>query len=356
MREIKEILDRAIEQKASDVHLNVGMPPVMRKNTELVSMVFPLITDEDIKRMLLDLVGAKRYNFLIEQKHLDFSITTDGGCRFRCNAHFQRSTIAISFRLIPEKIPAFDDLHLPSIIKQLTQMTRGLILITGHAGSGKSTTLASVIDQINLQYKKRIITLEDPIEYVFTNSASMIEQRELGADFLEFAPALKYILRQDPDIIAVGEMRDLETTSSTITAAETGHLVFSTLHTISASQAIERIVDIYPTGQKNQMRTILANTLQCVITQTLFKRIDAPGMIPAIEILICTPAVRNCIRENKICEIPNIIETSSKIGMQSMDHSICQLYAAGFIGRDEAVGRSANRDKMIKYLLNNNIS
>ena len=228
------------------------------------------------------------------------------------------------------------------------------MLITGHTGSGKSTSLAAMIGEINAKYAKRIITLEDPVEYLLENEKSMIEQREIGFDCLSFASGLKHVLRQDPDIIMVGEMRDLETTSFTITAAETGHLVFSTLHTVNAPQTIERIVDIYPANQQNQIRTMLANTLQAVISQTLFKRIDQEGMIPCTEILLCTSATRNCIRENRIFEIPNIIETSRRLGMQSLDHSIAEMFFRGYIDREEAVIRSSNPNKMEKLLVEEN--
>jgi twitching motility protein PilT len=256
----------------------------------------------------------------------------------------------LSFRTIANQIPLLDDLHLPPIIKELTDLPRGLVLVTGHTGSGKSTTLASMINAINEKQRLRIITMEDPIEYLLENKMSMIEQREIGQDCPTFASGLKHVLRQDPDIIMVGEMRDLETTSSTITAAETGHLVFSTLHTVNAPQTVERIIDIYPSSQQNQIRTMLANTLQAVISQTLFKRIDEPGMVPATEILLCTSAVRNCIRENRIFEIPNIIETSRRIGMTSMDNSIADMYFKGYIDREEAITRSTNPGKMEKVL------
>jgi twitching motility protein PilT len=243
-----------------------------------------------------------------------------------------------------------DDLHLPDIVAELTDLPRGLVVVTGHTGSGKSTTLAAMIGVINEKFKKRVITLEDPVEYAFENVNCMIEQREIGSDCLDFASGLRHVLRQDPDIILVGEMRDLETTSSTITAAETGHLVLSTLHTVNASQTVERIIDIYPANQQNQIRAMLSNTLQAVISQTLFKRIDQPGMVPCTEILLCTSAVRNCIRENRVYEIPNVIETSRRMGMQSMDHSIADMCLKGYIDREEAILRSTNPGKLDKLL------
>jgi len=351
--DVKTILAVAVENKASDVHINVGMPPVLRKNTELMLMDAPLVSNEDAKEMVLAMVGPDRFKKFQEIRDLDFSTTLDDSplaSRFRVNAHCQRDSIAISFRVIPNEIPLIDDLHLPEIVKELTDLPRGLVLVTGHTGSGKSTTLAAMIGLINSKYGKRIITLEDPIEYLFQNDKSMIEQREVGSDCPDFATGLRHVLRQDPDIIMVGEMRDLETTSFTITAAETGHLVFSTLHTINAPQTVERIIDIYPANQQNQIRTMLANTLQAVICQTLFKRIDQPGMVPCTEILLCTSAARNCIRENRIYEIPNIIETSRRLGMQNLDNSIAEMYCKGYIDREQAIARSGNPGRMEKML------
>ncbi|MCK4752958.1 MAG: PilT/PilU family type 4a pilus ATPase [Planctomycetes bacterium] len=350
MTDVKTILGVAIEQEASDVHINVGMPPVLRKNTELVKTEFPIVTATDAKEMVLGMVGPERFEKFKEKNDLDFSLTVNDGHRCRVNAHYQRDTVAISFRIIPNQIPIVDDLHLPPIVKELIDLPRGLVLVTGHTGSGKSTTLAAMVGAINIKYKKRIITLEDPIEYLIENELGMVEQREIGSDCPDFASGLKHALRQDPDIIMVGEMRDLETTSSTITAAETGHLVFSTLHTINAPQTIERIIDIYPANQQNQIRTMLANTLQAVISQTLFRRIDKPGMVPCVELLLCTSAVRNCIRENRIYEIPNIIETSRRVGMQNMDSGIADMYFKGYLDREEAIIKSTNPAKMDKLL------
>jgi twitching motility protein PilT len=348
---VRDILEQAIAIGASDVHINVGMPPVLRKNTELIDLEMPPVTDEDARQMVLSMVGPERFDTFQKNKDLDFSTSLENGNRFRVNAHCQRETTAISFRVIPNQIYSIDDLHLPPIVKELTDLPRGLVLVTGHTGSGKSTSLAAMVNLINERYRKRIITLEDPIEYLIENKSSMIEQREIGFDCPSFASGLKHVLRQDPDIIMVGEMRDLETTSFTITAAETGHLVFSTLHTINAAQTVERIIDIYPAAQQNQIRAMLANTLQAVISQTLFRRIDEPGMVPCTEILLCTSAARNCIRENRIYEISNIIETSRRLGMQTLDNSIAEMYFKGYIDRDEAIMRSTNPGKMEKTLV-----
>jgi twitching motility protein PilT len=350
MINVKLMLTMAIEEGASDVHINADMPPVMRIHTELVEMDLPAVSETEAREMVLEMTSAEKCRKFDETRDLDFSTSIEDGHRFRVNAHFQRDTIAISFRVIPNDIPVLADLHLPDVIADLTELPRGLVLITGHTGSGKSTTLASMIYRINSSVSKRIITLEDPVEYALTNNKSMIEQREIGSDCTSFASGLRHVLRQDPDIIMVGEMRDLETTSSTITAAETGHLVFSTLHTVNAAQTVERIIDIYPAGQQNQIRAMLSNTLQAVISQTLFKRRDKPGMVPCTEILLCTSAVRNCIRESRIFEIPNIIETSRRLGMQTMDHSISMMYESGYISREEAVLRATNPAKMDKKL------
>jgi twitching motility protein PilT len=350
MASINAILEKAVEEGASDVHINVGLRPTIRKNTELAELDFPTVSNEDAKEMVLSMVSPARFKKFEENKDLDFSTTLDGGYRFRVNVHFQSGTIALSIRLIPHQIPQIDDLHLPPIVKRFTDLPKGLVLVTGHTGSGKSTTLASMLKLINTKYRKRIVTLEDPVEYVLKNEMCMIEQREIGFDCPEFASGLRHVLRQDPDVIMVGEMRDLEATSSTITAAETGHLVLSTLHTINASQTVERIIDIYPANQQNQIRTMLANTLQAVISQTLFRRIDKPGMIPCTEIMLCTSAVRNCIRENRIYEIPNIIETSRKLGMHNMDYSIADMCSKGCISREDAIMRLTNPTKLDKML------
>ena len=350
MIHVKDMLAMAIEAGASDVHINATLPPVMRINTELIVMDLPEVSNEDAAAMVTEMVGEAKFKKFDEKRDLDFSTMIEDGSRFRVNAHYQKESIAISFRAISNQVPDLNDLHLPEIVKELTDLPRGLVVVTGHTGSGKSTTLASMIGVMNRKYKKRIITLEDPIEYMLENKSCMIEQREIGADCPTFASGLRHALRQDPDIILVGEMRDLETTSSTITAAETGHLVLSTLHTVNASQTVERIIDIYPASQQNQIRAMLANTLQAVISQTLFRRIDKPGMVPCTEILLCTSAVRNCIRENRIYEIPNIIETSRRLGMQSMDYSIQEHYQSGYLDREEAIIRSSNPGKMEKML------
>ncbi|OHB59108.1 MAG: type IV pili twitching motility protein PilT [Planctomycetes bacterium GWF2_42_9] len=347
---VKKLLADAVKAGASDLHINVGMQPVQRIHTELILTKDEPITAKQAEDMVLEMVGPERYKVFLETRDYDFSTTIEGGFRFRVNAHYQKETVAISFRLIPNKIPDVTQINLPSSIIELTDLPRGLVLVTGQTGSGKSTTLAAMIGRINKTSAKRIITMEDPVEYAFENDKCMIEQREIGSDCTSFASGLKHALRQDPEVILVGEMRDLETTSATITAAETGHLVFSTLHTMNAAQTIERAIDIYPPGQQNQIRAMLANTLQAVVSQTLFKRIDKPGMVPGIEIMICNPAIRNCIRENRIHEIPNIITTSRKLGMQEMDTSIAELYFKGMISKEDAITTATNSARMEKTI------
>ena len=236
------------------------------------------------------------------------------------------------------------------MISRLTYLPRGLVVVTGDTGSGKSTSLAAMIQAMNDRYRKHIITLEDPIEYSFESNKCLIEQRELGQDMPSFASGLKHALRQDPDIILVGEMRDLETTALAISAAETGHLVLSTLHTINASQTVERVIDMYPAGQQNQIRAMLSNTLQAVVSQTLFSRVDEPGMVPAVEVMLCTPAVRNIIREGRTFEIPNVIDTNRHIGMVSLDNAIAELYFNGLISREDAIAQAAHPEKLERQL------
>lgn len=345
-----DILKAAFESDASDVHLVAGHPPVMRVHTVITPMNFPVITP-DLAKGFFEQMAPKEALAKFEQvKDADFSFYSEGLARYRVNAHMQRSALAMALRVVKTKVPPLEKLTLPEVIARLTYLPRGLVLVTGDTGSGKSTTLAAMIQAMNDRYAKHIITLEDPVEYVFKSQQCLIEQRELGADMPTFASALKHALRQDPDIILVGEMRDLETTQLAITAAETGHLVLSTLHTCSAAQTVERIIDMYPANQQNQIRSMLANTLQAVISQTLFSRIDKPGMVPAVEVLLCTPAVRNLIREARTFEIPNVIETNRAIGMTTLDRSIAELYFNGMISKEDAIASATMPDKLEKAL------
>ncbi|MCC6676252.1 MAG: PilT/PilU family type 4a pilus ATPase [Phycisphaerales bacterium] len=348
--DLNEILTAAYKSDASDVHLIAGQPPVMRVHQVMTPMDFPVINAETARKFVEQMAPPEALVTFDRQKDSDFSYEVKGMARYRVNAHMQRGTVACAMRMIKTKVPPLAALNLPEVIARLTYLPRGLVLVTGDTGSGKSTSLAAMIQAMNERYKKHIITLEDPVEYTFVSDQCVIEQRELGADMPTFASGLKHALRQDPDIILVGEMRDLETTALAISAAETGHLVLSTLHTVNASQTVERIIDMYPAGQQNQIRSMLSNTLQAVVSQTLFSRIDRAGMVPAVETLLCTPAVRNLIREARTFEIPNVIETNRAIGMCSLDTSIAELYFNGLISREDAIAQAAFPDKLERQL------
>ena len=347
MIDLYELLTQALTRQASDLHVVAGMPPLFRIHTVLEPAEnYPAAEEGEIEQFVKGMLGDKRWLKLVENRDVDFSIEAKGLGRFRVNAHYQRGTIAIAFRAIPDRVPALSELNLPSMIEQFVDLPRGLVLVTGQTGSGKSTTLASMIEAMNQKYKHHVITIEDPVEYELRNNLCVIEQRELGSDVPTFASGLKHALRQDPDIILVGEMRDLDTISAAITAAETGHLVLSTLHTQDAAQTVERIVDVYPAEQQSQIRSQLSNTLQAVVSMVLFKRMDRPGMVPACEVMVCTPAVRNCIREARVHEIPNVIATSRRMGMCTLDDSIKALYLNGYISRQQALSRAVRPETL----------
>lgn len=348
--QLEDILRTAAENDASDIHIVPGHPPVMRVHTVMTPMDFPVLTPDTSRKFLEHIAAAPTLKIFDNNQDADFSFAVQGMGRYRVNAHMQRGSVALAMRVVKSKVPPLADLNLPEVIARLTYLPRGLVLVTGDTGSGKSTTLAAMIQAMNERYRKHIITLEDPVEYTFESNRCLIEQRELGQDMPSFSSGLKHALRQDPDIVLVGEMRDLETTQLAITAAETGHLVLSTLHTVNASQTVERIIDMYPANQQNQIRSMLANTLQAVVSQTLFSRTDQPGMVPAIEVLLCTPAVRNIIREARAYEIPNVIETNRAIGMTSLDASIAELYFNGMISREDAIAQAAYPDKIERQL------
>jgi twitching motility protein PilT len=348
---LQELLTKGLKAGASDVHIVPGLPPLFRIYTVLQPAPgYSAVTPAQSEQFARTLLGAKRFERLEARRDIDFSTEVPSLGRFRVNAHYQRDAVAIAFRAIPTEVPALSSLNLPPVVETLVDLPRGLVLVTGQTGSGKSTTLAAMIDAINHRYPEHIITLEDPVEYELRSDKAVIEQRELGSDVPDFASGLKHALRQDPDILLVGEMRDLETTSAAITAAETGHLVLSTLHTQSASQTVERIIDIYPAEQQNQIRAMLSNTLQAVISMVLFRRADIPGMIPACEVMICTPAVRNCIRENLIHEIPNIIETNRAVGMCTLDESIKTLVLNGRVSRQDALSQAVRPETLRRVL------
>ncbi|MEO1130767.1 MAG: PilT/PilU family type 4a pilus ATPase [Planctomycetota bacterium] len=348
--EIDAILHAAAEADASDIHIVAWHPPVMRVHTAMRPMDFPPVSPEQAMAMVKHMAPPEAREIFKTQKDSDFSYQIEGLGRYRVNAHMQRGVVGIALRAIKVTVPPMGDLNMPDVIERLTYLPRGLVLVTGDTGSGKSTTLAAMIQAMNERYQKHIITLEDPIEYALESHQCLIEQRELGQDMPSFASALKHALRQDPDIILVGEMRDLETTALAMTAAETGHLVLSTLHTVNAAQTVERIIDMYPATQQNQIRAMLADTLQAVVSQTLFRRVETRGMVPAVEVLLCTAAVRNIIREGRTFEIPNVIETNRAMGMQSLDAAIASLFFNGMISKEDALAQAAYPEKLEQQL------
>ncbi|GIW67144.1 MAG: twitching motility protein PilT [Candidatus Parcubacteria bacterium] len=347
---LKELLYYITKEQASDLHIIPGSFPIMRKDGDLFPLAeFDILTPDDTQRMLFSLIDKERENILLGYKDLDFSFSLDEKTRFRVNIYLQVQGWAAAFRFIPNEIKSIEELNLPPILNEFIERRQGFILITGPAGMGKSTTLASLIDTINHQRQAHIITIEEPIEYLFVNDKSVISQREIPTHSPNWHRALKATLREDPDIIMIGELRDPESISIALTAAETGHLVLGTLHTNSASQTIDRIVDILPENQKNQARLQLASTLIGVVSQRLVPRIRG-GRVPACEVLIANNAVRNLIRENKIYQIDNVIDTSLNEGMISLERSLVNLVHLGEITLEKAIEFSLNLNKL-KYLL-----
>lgn len=346
-----EILQRAVDVKASDLHITAGVPCIVRVHGRLVPLDDQVLTPEDTKQITKDLTNEMQWDRLNKKGEVDFSYALPGIQRFRVNAYRQRNSYSVALRLVNTTIPSFEELGLPPVLKDLAQKNSGLILVTGPTGSGKSTTLASMINTINETKDRHIITLEDPIEYLFKHNKSVIEQREIGIDSLSFANALRASLRQDPDVILVGEMRDYETISIALTAAETGHLVFSTLHTIGAASTIDRIIDVFPAHQQGQVRIQLAMTLQGVISQQLLTRADQNGRAVAVEVMIANTAVRNIIREGKVHQLNNTIQTHGKMGMRTMDDALCELYRRGLITREDAYEHCVEPEYMKKMIM-----
>ena len=336
--DISELLMFAIKQGASDLHLSTGEPPILRIHGDMRKLEMECLTQDQVHKMIYDILNDTQRKMLEEHKELDFSIALGDFGRFRVNVFYQHRGEAAVLRTIPSKIVTIEQLGLPPVIRQICRYERGLVLVTGPTGSGKSTTLAAMIDLINNEYKGHIITVEDPIEFVHSSKSCLISQRELGAHTLSFANALRSALREDPDVILVGEMRDLETIALALTAAETGHLVFATLHTNNAPKTIDRIIDVFPAGQQSQIRTQFSETLMAVVSQTLFKRRDGAGRVAALEVMIGTPAIRNLIRENKISQIPSAMQTGQKFGMLTMEASIKELISRHLIDAEEAEG------------------
>ena len=346
---IDDLLRVVVERGASDLHLKAGSPPVLRIDGKLVLYTYsdPLgLTPEDMKEAFEHVTTEQQREEFARELELDFAYSIPGLARFRVNAALQRGTITLAFRRVYWTIPTIEELGLPEVCKLLALKQQGLILVTGPTGCGKSTTLAAMIDYLNERERRRVVTIEDPIEYLFRDKKCFITQRELGTDTKSFATALKHALRQDPDVILVGEMRDLETIATALTAAETGHLVLSTLHTPSAAQAIDRIIDVFPPHQQGQIRVQLSTSLEAVLYQALIPRADGNGLVVAVEVMTATPAIRNLIREGKTYQIPNVIQTGAQYGMQTFNQALRDLYQRGLIAREEAFARSNNPEEL----------
>jgi twitching motility protein PilT len=348
---IDELLQLVVSKGASDLHMAVGLPPVIRVDGKLLQANYEQFTHQTSQRMVYDILTDEQIQKFESTFELDFSYALGRTARFRVNVFRDKGTVAAAFRIIPTKIPTLQDLGLPPVVEKLTHITRGLILVTGPTGSGKSTTLAAMINAINMSRSEHIITIEDPIEYLHNHKMSVINQRELGQDTKAFPNALRAALREDPDVILVGEMRDLETMQMAVSSAETGHLVFATLHTNSASTTVDRIVDSFPPGQQEQIRLQLSNNLQAVLCQQLLPKNNQPGRVCAQEIMIATPAIRNLIREAKAHQITSMIQTSGNVGMMTMDQCLRDLYMKGAIARDMALSRAMNRTDLENMIM-----
>ncbi|MHC6179528.1 type IV pilus twitching motility protein PilT [Clostridium sp. JNZ X4-2] len=346
---LQDLLKETIKENASDLHLTVGTPPVIRINGELKRLGKEKLQPADTEKFSREILKEdyERYN---KKGEADISFSIPGLGRFRVNLFKQRGSCAVAIRVIGLKIPTLNELKLPDVVKKLLDCKRGLILVTGATGSGKSTTLAAMINEINFTRAANIITLEDPIEYLHKHNKSIISQREIGRDSLSYANALKSVLREDPDVILVGEMRDLETIAITITAAETGHLVFSTLHTTGTAKTIERIVDVFPPYQQQQIKIQLAAVLKGVICQQLIPKLDGKGRIPAIEVMVATTAIKNMIREGKTYQIESSMQTGVKYGMKTMDMSLAELYRNGLISYESAMAYAVDNNMLSRII------
>ena len=347
---IFNLLKEAIDLGASDIHITTNSPPIARIKGKLINLSNDIITKEIAKDLTKQIAKKEQFQKIEVMGEVDFSVSLDNGARFRVNAYKQKGDYALAIRVINIIIPSFEELNLPLSISTFTQKNKGLVLVTGPTGSGKSTTLASLIDMINKNRQTHIITLEDPIEYVHNHKKSIVNQREIGSDSKSFQSALRATLRQDPDVILIGEMRDTETISIALTAAETGHLVFSTLHTIGAARTIDRIVDSFPSNQQQQIRTQLSTVCEGIISQQLLLTKDGSKRIAAIEVMICTPAIRNLIKDNKSYQIQNAMQTGLSKGMHTMDQDLIKLYNEGKISKEMALSRCSDYDYVDKSL------
>ena len=343
---IDDLLELVVGKAGSDLHLAVGVPPVIRVDGELLATSYSVVTPKDSQRMIYDILTDEQIQKFENTFELDFSYQLQKVSRFRCNIFRERGTVAGAFRVIPAEIPTIEGLELPAVLGELSERPRGLVLVTGPTGCGKSTTLAAMIGQINRERSVHIITIEDPIEYLHRHDKSIINQRELGEDTKDFSVALRSALREDPDVLLVGEMRDLETMELAIRAAETGHLVFSTVHTINAAQTVDRIVDVFPPNQQEQIRVMLSNNLEAVISQQLLPRARETGRVAVVEVMIASPAIRNLIREAKAHQITSMIQTSGQLGMQTMDQALKDIYVRGVITYEDAMSRAMNPEEL----------
>ncbi|MEN3015491.1 MAG: type IV pilus twitching motility protein PilT [bacterium] len=346
---IFELLENMHKFEASDLHLGVGSPPIFRIKGKLKALNFPPLTNDMIRSMVFAILTSEQIEEFEKKKELDFSYTLEGIGRFRGNLYFQRGTIAAAIRSIPLKIKTIEELGLPSVLADMASYERGFFLVTGPTGVGKSTTLAAMIDYINNNYSKHIITVEDPIEYIHINKKSVIHQREIGVDTLSFNEALRHVLRQDPDVILIGEMRDMESISLALTAAETGHLVFSTLHTFGIVNTIDRIVDVFPSSQQSQVRTQLANILNGSISQILVPTIEG-GLVVAYEVVVANTAVRNLIRKGEHHQLYNVLYTGREAGMISLESRLSELYKKGIITKETAYRYAINREVIARLI------
>src|SRR4030066_751013 len=351
MATLYDLLSGMIEKKASDLHISTGTPPRIRVDGSLVPMEGQSLSPAETKALCYSvLTDAQKHKFE-ERNELDLSFGLKGLSRFRANIFMQRGAVAGAFRAIPFEIKSFIELGLPDIVAELAQKPRGLVLVTGPTGSGKSTTLATIIDKINRERQEHIITVEDPVEFLHSHKKCLVNQREVNSDTFSFKDALKYVLRQDPDIVLIGEMRDLETIEAALTVSETGHLTFATLHTNSAVQTINRIIDVFPAHQQDQVRVQLSFVLEGIITQQLIPRKNGSGRALAVEIFIPTPAIRNLIREDKAHQIYSMMQAGqTKFGMQTMNQSLFDLYTKGLLSYEDALGKSPVPEEMINML------
>lgn len=344
---LHQLLRAMIDKGASDMHITTGSPPLLRIDGSVVPLKLDPLTPVDTKQLCYSVLTEEQRLEFEKKKELDLSFGVKNLSRYRANIFQQRGAVSGAFRAIPFKILSFDELGLPPVVAELTERPRGLILVTGPTGSGKSTTLASIIDKINSEHRHHIMTIEDPIEYLHPHKRSIVNQRELGADTYSFKDALKYVLRQDPDVVLIGEMRDLETIEAALTIAETGHLVFATLHTNSAAQSINRIIDVFPPHQQAQVRAQLSFVLEGVLSQLLIPRAGAPGRVLSMEVMVPNPAIRNLMREDKVHQIYSQMQVGQgKHGMQTMNQSLFSLYARRLISLEEALGRSTDQDEL----------